>query len=322
MWNKIKFNLILKYQWLAHFLSGNDGYIEEPIKDTDYIMGASPLIKKVLQEDSNWTPFIPPHEKQRGRTETMACVSFGLLNTLEILAKRKWGEDWNKSDRYTAKISNTSRNGNLMSRVIDNTRKVYGTVDQTDWENNIDEFTWTEFYAQIPQAVTDKGKMWLKDYEIGYEGVYAQKQALIEALKFSPLWLAVSAWYERDGVYIRTGNPNHVCVGILPKPEGMVVLDQYEPFIKTVAWDNIFYPKIVTISKKKQVFNQEAIQKLIARGLEYIIRPESHGELYRLSEDGLAFKEGQALTNDIIREKQAEGKIVGVSEKTFYSLLI
>ena len=327
MLNKFLFKLALKYQWIGRFIAGNDGFDfkkqQEAEKDPrNYIMGASPLIKKILKENGDWQDIIIEKEPQSGALETMGCTGFSLLSIIEILHKFKWAEEVNKSDRFTNKMSGVTANGNSMNTVLESVRKNHGAVNQSDWPNNVDKLTWAQYYSAIPQEIKDKGLMWLKDYEIGYEAVYNTKQAILEALKFSPLYIAIYAWYLKDGLYVAVGNPNHAGVLVGGNNDYGIVFDSYDPFIKKVSWNNIFFPKLITFNKKKEVFNPQAIQKLIARGLEYLQRPESRGELYKISSDGLVYKAGQELTNDLIKEKATQGKLVGISEKDWYKLLI
>jgi len=328
MWNKLKKQLIDKFPLLGYVLKWNDGFDfkQQEIDDKNpnhYTMGSSPLIKKVLQEDGQWLEFLPEEEMQRGRRiESMACVSFGLMNCLEILARRLFGKNWNKSDRFTAGMSGTTRSGNIMSRVGDSARKKHGVVDQDKWKNKIDEFTWNEFYATPTTAVKDLGQIFLKKYGIGYESVYNNKQTIKQALKFSPLWAAFCSWYRNsNGIYYRMGNPNHVGCIVGWTEEFVWVFDTYQPCLKKVAWDNIFFPKIVTLNEADKVFDKKKIQKLKERGLKYLILPESGGQLYKILEDSLEYRKGQTLTNEIIRELEIEGKIVGISNIDFYDLI-
>jgi hypothetical protein len=90
-WKSKLFKLCLKYPFLSRFIRiHNDGFIKEDLKPEDYTLGASPLIKGVLQADGQWDEFLPTDERQSGRRiETMACTCFSCLNVLETLAKRK-----------------------------------------------------------------------------------------------------------------------------------------------------------------------------------------------------------------------------------------
>lgn len=328
MWNKIKFNLTNKYAWLGYLIQFNDGFDfkQQQIDDKNpnhYTMGSSPLIKKVLQEDGQWIEYLPEDEMQRGRNvETMACVSFGKLNCIEILAKRLWNKEWNKSDRFTAKMSGTSRSGNIMSRVGDSVRND-GIVKQDKWENNIETFTWNEFYSEPTRDVKELGKNFIKKYSTGYEAVYNNKQTIKQALRFSPIWAAFCSWYlGSNGIYYKLGSPNHVACIVGYTEEYVLVYDSYAPHVKKVAWDNIFFPKIVTLNDKDQVFDKKKIQKLKERGLRYLILPELGGQLYKILEDSLEYRKGQVLTDEIIRKLEMEGKIVGISNKDFYALLV
>src|SRR3990167_4962175 len=86
--------------------------IEKPQKE-DYIFGASPLPYEELQPDGDWTSFLPYKEIQNlNGIEPYACVSFTILNCVEILIKRKYGKDTNWADRFLAANSGTKEGGN------------------------------------------------------------------------------------------------------------------------------------------------------------------------------------------------------------------
>lgn len=323
-WRAKLFKLSLKYPWISKNIKVSDGFIAEPLKEEDYIFGSSPLIKKVLQEDGQWTKFLPTDEKQQGRrVETMACTVFSALNVLEMLAKRKEFGDWNKSDRFTAKLSGVSYNGNTQSRVIDSIRKLNGTVDEAIYPSNIDEFDWSQFYAPIPPDIQAKGITFLNDYEVGHEAVWANTTSLKDALRYSPLWLAGYAWAESGGLYRSYGSPNHAftLVGYVDRSHWLVY-DSYSPFLKKLTWNyQFYYPKVITLNKRGEQYNIDEVRKLIQRGWKYIIRADARGEIYELKNDGLKYLSKDEW-NSIAVQYASEQKILeGVNEIVFNRLL-
>ena len=328
----VKFSLFKfysKYPQLAKYankiINGNSGFISEEIKETDYIGGlGSPLIKKIIQPDGQWLNYLPEEERQSGRNlESMACLSFGLLNVVEILAKRKWNESLNQSDRYTAKNSGTSRNGNLQSRVLDSVRKNHGSVEQKLWENKTDEFNWNTFYANIPVNIQAKGKEFITKYSLGYEAIWGNKQAIIEGLKYSPIYCAGYAWAEEGGLYRSYGGANHAFV-IVGYKEGeyWLAYDSYAPFVKKLAWDyQIAFPKLITLDKAGEQFDFVKIKKLLDRGLKYIQRVPN-GSVYELKVDDLVPRTVPEIADDRIRELVAKKQLVGINDTDFNNLII
>ena len=323
-WRAKLFKLSLRFPFISKIIKVNDGFIEEPLKDDDWVFGASPLIKKVLQPDGQWTKFLPEDEKQQGyRVETMACTVFSFLNVLEMLAKRKEFGDWNKSDRFTAKLSGVSYNGNTQSRVMDSVRKLYGTVDEWVWPSNIDIFNWSQFYSVIPSDIQAKGFTFLNDYEVRYEAILTNASALKEGLKYSPIYLAGYAWAESLGLYRSWGNSNHAftLVGYVDGSHWLAY-DSYSPYLKKLAWNyQFYYPKLITLDKRGEQYNVNEVRKLIQRGWKYIIRAKSSGQIYELKTEGLKYISPQEW-NKIAVQYASEQKILeGINEIDFNRLL-
>lgn len=324
MFNYLKLKLILKFPFLEKFFTYNSGFISEELKETDYVLGGSPLSKKILQDNSDWTAFLPPPERQSGRSlETMACVTFSFLNVLETLFKRKYDIEINFSDRFLAKASGTSQNGNLQSRVADTARKT-GLVLESDYPSGIDDFSWNEFYKPLTKDLTDKALKFLNDYEIGYEAVPVTIPAMREALKYSPLWAAGYAWAFDGSVYYSAGNPNHAIM--IANIEQAIAykkcFDSYDPFIKKLASNyQLYYPKILVLNKKGEQFNIGELQNLIRRGFKYIFRAQAHGEIYAISNEGLKYvspDEWNSINLQIASDKKI---LTGVSEEYYQKLL-
>lgn len=323
--NLLLAKLVAKYPFLNSYIKINNGYIEEALKPEDYTLGASPLSKKILQENSDWSEFLPSDERQSGRgLETMACVSFSFLNVLEALFKRKYNLNVNFSDRFLAKASNTSQNGNLQSRVADTARKV-GLINESDYPSGVDDFSWNEYYKPLTQNLFDKAKGFLNEYEIGYEAVPTTIPAMREALKYSPLWVAGSAWYKDGEFYVSFGNPNH-CFVIYNIEQAIAykkALDTYEPYLKTLSADfQVYYPKLLTLNKKGESFNFAAIMDLLRKGFKYIQRPLANGEIYELNaNEGLIYKTPEEARDLGIRVLSSEGKLIGVDENLYQNLI-
>lgn len=206
----------------------NYGLIDMPPRETDYIAGNGNGVKvPVLLESRNWIPFLSRSEVQHGLYfDTMACVSFSALNCIEAILnlKIKLGlvhEDdlaWlkekgyfddngrvNFSDRFTAKMSGTTEKGNWLYRVGDSVHDD-GLVPETVWPYPRDQrtpvFNRSNYYKEIPQAVKDLGKEFLRRFQINYEWI-DNPSSFYDNLKYSPIQVTLRAWGEPDkfGVY-------------------------------------------------------------------------------------------------------------------------
>lgn len=136
-------------------------------KPTDYVAGTLPY--EVLNPSGNWTPYLPSEETQALThfTDSMACVTYSCLNVIETIIKFKTGQTVNFSDRFIAKLSGTTIQGNTVQRVLDTINK-YGLVLEEDWPAN-PNFNWDAYYAPIPQSVLDKAS---KNIKVQYEFHY------------------------------------------------------------------------------------------------------------------------------------------------------
>lgn len=323
--NQIKKKIIDKFPSLQRWVRYNYGFLQEKLKPEDYIFGGlTSLNKKILQPDGQWTDYLPTDERQSGRMiESMACTCFSLLNVIEMLAKRKGYGDWNKSDRFTAKLSGTGENGNLQNRVLDSVRKNNGSVDEEIWPSKINEFNWSQFYSLIPQDIQKKGMTFINDFELGYEAVWSTANALKEALKYSPLYIAGFAWSNNGGLYRSYGSPNHAFT-LVGYVEGQYWLayDSYEPFLKKLAWDyKIYYPKVITLNRVGEKFNMGEIANLMKRGFQYIILPQKAGEIYELTSEGLKYISPDDWNTLAVQISADQKKLIGVSNE-FYDKLI
>jgi len=219
------------------------GLILEPYKPRDYIFGGvTGITGEVLQENGDWTSYLPLKEYQSGLTETMGCVSFSCNNVLETIYKKKFKEETNYSDRFLAKLSGTTKNGNTFTQVADTVRK-QGLVLEDKWSWNRETFNWDEFYLSIPTELLQEANEWRIQYEVKYEWVIPTIDNLKEALRYSPLQIGVYAWGEKkDDIYLRTDKQqNHAVVLFGYEDENYwKIYDTYDEVIKYLAWDFSF----------------------------------------------------------------------------------
>jgi hypothetical protein len=205
----------------------------------------SAVAKKILRESGSYHDVLPVAEYQRGvYFDTMACVTFSALNCLEILAKLK-GLNWNKSDRFTAKQSGTSKTGNYFNVVADSIRN-QGVVDEEAWPYPRTQikpvFDWDDYYAPILLAVQTMGRDWLKGYEVEWEWQNTKK--LREALKYGPVQVSVYAWPEpqADGKYADNGEVrrNHAVALVDATDDHYEIFDHYDKTTKYLVPDYRF----------------------------------------------------------------------------------
>lgn len=172
------------------------------VKETDFIAGAETGIgtQTPLTTYGQYDEFLPDEETQYDyRFDTFACVSFSALNDLETVFNLKYAtgmfgekeKQWlkdngyvdyrtgkiNFADRFTAKMSGTSQNGNSLGIVGDSARN-HGLVPESAWswpkemsESMTPEQKWSLYYAFIPQNIKDMGLKFRDMFDIGYQWV-------------------------------------------------------------------------------------------------------------------------------------------------------
>ena len=337
--NAIKKLLVDEYPVLSKYIKVNYGLLPDEEDSRDYIMGASsPLNWKVLKPDSNWLPEAEQmiDEVQKGRRlETMGCTGYALNNIEEMIEINRGYERINRSDRFLNRMSGTGKNGNSMKRVLE-TRRTNGFVEESDWGWDRDDFTWNEYYSNIPQNIKDKALINNKKYIFGYDSVWATRSMIVEALKYSPLYVGLYAWYKRGMLYYSTGNPNHASTII--SRDQFICYDSYNPYIKHLSEDfKVYYVKRIYLQKADEEYNAAEIAKLKKAGYRYIMRPNSNGEFYRVTDTGLEhiddikiiadeiakeMKKSPADINVMLKFLTQENQVKWIDEKTYLSLLV
>lgn len=193
----------------------------EPVA-TDFKAGGETGIESVARNrKKNWVDSLPDPEKQKGKfIDSMACVTYSALNSLEAqfpIVKDKLTAKQIKdlldmgyivngqlslSDRFTAKMSGTTKQGAYMTAVWDSIRN-HGVLPESDWPSDPSNFTWEEYYKDIPQKLKDKAKKFKDIFDVKYEWVPVtkknKKMAVRDFLQTAPIQILVkvaSNWAE------------------------------------------------------------------------------------------------------------------------------
>jgi hypothetical protein len=169
--------------------------------------------------------------------DTMSCTTFSAMNILEtmfkfFLANNKFSDsqvqwmtsngylisgEFNFSDRFTAILSGTIKQGNYFQNVW-NSVKNDGLIPEVDFP--FGGTTWEEYHdkSKITPAMIAKGQQMRKIFDIAYEWVHFAPDTTglgNQALKYSPLHAAMPF-------------PAYHAV-VLPKID--YIFDSYEPFL-------------------------------------------------------------------------------------------
>lgn len=147
----------------------------------------------------------------------MACVSYSAIHCIESQELFLTGEVVEYSERFLAKMSGTTHEGNYQSKVLATIQK-YGLVEDKDWPSEIPNFTWDEYYKDIPSSVIAKGQEWLRKWDV--QGKWLQLKEIPAALKEAPVQVIIVA-----------SNPYHAQELI----EVDTVFDTYQPYVKPLT---------------------------------------------------------------------------------------
>lgn len=235
----------------------NYGVIIVPPTKTDFIAGVrGGIVPEIRNPSGNWENYLPDPEWQNSiYFDTRACVSFSATNCIEaqvnfMLEKgeitREEIADWldsdgnfNLSDRFLAKMSGTTFNGNTLQKVADTLRHI-GIVSEKDWHyprlQREPVFDWDEYYQEPPQWVKDKALKFLEIFEIKYEWVVENHA---EHLKHAPLQISLPLcpdWNTGEVPACGLTNATHaVTLFNILINKAHEIFDSYNPFAKTLA---------------------------------------------------------------------------------------
>lgn len=184
----------------------------------DYIAGAaSPIQFEERLPSGDWTPYLPSGERQSSRyADSMACVSFSAINSLETQIKFLTGAEENYSDRFLAKESGTTTYGNYLYIVADTVRKI-GLPLELDWPAPPD-FTWDSYYTTVPTWVKERAPRFLEKYDVKYEWLPdTQFTTIMKHLKHSPIQVVI---------------PGHAVMSFHAQADLVKYFDTYVPYEK------------------------------------------------------------------------------------------
>jgi hypothetical protein len=360
MLKRLKDFVLLVYNRMISSPQLDNGFIEVQPTEEDYkhptLGGVGSVEKVVLVEDGQWDNYLPVSEYQnRNNKESMACVNFSLANCIETILNlfiylRKQGKATkeqleilsiferfeiiindvvNISDRYMAKMSGTTSNGNDQKTAADSTRH-NGLVAEHIWPwADTENGMWTSngYYKAIPQEIIDKGKELMKYIDFNYEWV--NPRDFNDAKRYSPIQTSVFAWNGKSGdIYVKTAQSrNHAVENYGYQYEAFdKIYDTYLPFEKKVAWNfDLGWGMIFTLHLKNPEYDLSAIRKLIKRGFRYIMRVDKanggKGQIYELTSDGLVYRDAKEATDIGLTALADKGDFTGISEADFSALI-
>ncbi|MFA5391896.1 MAG: hypothetical protein WC331_10805 [Candidatus Omnitrophota bacterium] len=321
----------------------NTGVLIREPSVTDWIAGeATGLVVEDRMPKEGWGPYLGTGEKQHSvYMDSMACLTFsgvrltaiqinymiraGLLEARIVSALNALGfldekGEFNASDRFTAKMSGTTRQGNYAVNVPDSIRH-HGLLPEKDWpyprEQRTPAFDWDDYYAEIPEELKTKALEILKLFDFNWEWLSVNRQITIaqakEWIKAAPFQILSPVCAPWDGSIIPAcgRNVSHATV-IYGATDVFEDFDTYDPFKKRLAADYpIPYALRIYVQPKKEIkpitipldmtFAKQQAGKIL-------LNVEDHGSLWYVTADGRRAKIGN-------KPEEVEAFLQGVRDR-------
>ena len=198
-----------------------------------------------IREDGNWKDYVPNGELQnKDGVESSACFVEAQQHTIATILEEEFNlPNQNYSGRFNALLSGGTPSG---GSPIDGAQSITndGLIpDSLLPFENIN--SWDEFHSwkgASEGACKAEGKKWLRFWKPNYyissrrsDSLKTKYTKLRESLKYSPVSMSVTAWYEQNGIYVKPEglDDNHLveCVYV-DKNNHAYVWDTYEPYLK------------------------------------------------------------------------------------------
>lgn len=200
----------------------------------DWVAGSiGSLPYEVRLPSGDWRPYLVTKEYQKAKEDSMSCVSFSAITCIEMQEKFLTGKESNYSDRWIAKMSGTTKEGNYLYKVGDAIRNL-GLVKETSYPAPAN-FTFAQYHAEIPevkkQELLAEGQEWKEKWDVKTEFInnsigiwYTAKEDLMKHLKQAPIQIVI---------------PGHAVVDIFCEEDLLNYFDTYKPFEKKTPYSNI-----------------------------------------------------------------------------------
>lgn len=224
-------------------------FLYPEIEHSDRVFGANYLTGTVLRDDGDWRTFTPPEELQaRNGVEPASCYVQANQHVIATLQEEQFNlPDQNYSERFNFILSSGTQNGGDPLKAGDSIRKdgmipdlmLPFSSDITSWEK------FASFESGSEQKCLEEGQAWLKTWKPNYFMLFEREDSLEskytklrQALLFSPCPISVTAWYLKDGVYVKPegSRDNHLVEAVYVDVDNCIwVWDTYAPFLKKLA---------------------------------------------------------------------------------------
>lgn len=206
------------------------------VLNTDYVFGGiTKLGDTPINPTGDWRPYLPTTQTQLvNGVDTEACPNYAYRNAIAILSNFQ-KKEWYGSARELTVASGTSPTEGNDPNVVGETVRKQGIALETDWPFDISVQNVSAFYALLPKTVKDAALKFLQKF--GFLHDWVADKDIDQALKSSPLGVAVSAWYaDKDGNYFFPEGiaHNHFTCLVYRDSQFDYIFDSADPFLKKI----------------------------------------------------------------------------------------
>lgn len=237
------------------------GFVYKPTTKKQWVSGSKKATVRfgavpLMPGGHGWGAYRPADELQnKNGVESYACTVFGSLKTW-ITLSNYLGYDLPKdcAERFSAIMAGIVPPGANPHDVCESIR-TWGVVNQEALPFDDSIHSTTDFYHPNPmdEGIVAEAKKIVQKYEFGHEYIFNDppvgsrtmgKPALLKAaLERGTVCISVYAWKFNGQYYYKDfGDTDEHWVHLLDYQEGefWLIEDQYQPFLKRVAWDTDF----------------------------------------------------------------------------------
>ena len=258
------------------------GALSEKQKPTDMSSDGLSAGITTYVPGGQWDNYLPVVEFQNNYGyDRYACVTYSLLNCVEVKVLRILGLERNRSDRFLAKNSGTTYQGNYFTKVFD-TLAEEGVVLEAEYPDTKDG--WDEYYKAIPSDIMSKATIFTDRWAMYREWIPVYKKDEIKmALEESPLQVMVQ-YASGDGILNPSSNKGHaVMLYGYVENEYWKIFDHYIGAVKKYAWDYefgaILKPTMILKDNYKPMTFEQNRLYLLVEGNEQKLRMFLDGNL-------------------------------------------
>ncbi len=212
-----------------------------------YKFGSNELLGTILRPNGDWRDYRPKDELQeRNGVESSSCYIQAQQHAIATILEEQFGIiDSDFSERFNAFLSDGTQDGGDPIAGAQSIRHD-GLIPDSLLSFSPDITSWDDFHSFKDGNEKDcikTGKEWLKQWKPEYDIVFQRRDPikykimqLREALKYSPVPMSVSAWYEgENNIFVKPpdSRDNHLVLCVyLDENNSPWIFDTYEPFIK------------------------------------------------------------------------------------------